>query len=58
MITHQGEKNDAFQMCRDNTMNLRGSGDEIPGEEEGGKYEHGHGHRGKKRELVEKIEME
>lgn len=67
IITHQGESDNAFMMCRDDTMNLHGVGDEIPSGENGGeeghkgkreqRHEHGDdGRRGRK--LVEKIEME
>jgi len=50
-------------MCRDDTMNLRGGGDDVLGEEAGGEGKkadhHGHGHQERKeRELVDRIEME
>lgn len=60
VITHKGEKNNQFQMCKDDTMNVRGSGDE-PGqgaagdEQEGsGKEKHHHRH-GKK--LIDRIDL-
>lgn len=64
VITHKGEKNNQFQMCKDDTMNVRGNGDE-PGqggegdEDDAGKGEGGkkkrHHHRGRK--LLERIDL-
>jgi len=49
-----GESNNAFQMCRDDSMNLRGSGEEV-----GQDQKHGPEHRHRKhgRELLDRIDM-
>jgi len=49
-----GESNNAFQMCRDDSMNLRGSGEEVG---QGQKHGHEHKHRKHARELLDRIDM-
>ncbi|MCJ1305361.1 hypothetical protein MMC08_008175 [Hypocenomyce scalaris] len=45
VITHDGQKKNGFAECRDDTVNLRGKGEEVRGKREG-----------RARKLIDKIE--